>query len=110
MIWRSAWLALMVGTILAAINSGPVLLSGHVSASTTTRIGLTYLVPFLVSVYTWRSALRVICPGQVASRRASLVCLSCEGPASHIVAVESGAVVPPCQRCGADTRWVARGR
>lgn len=110
MIWRSAWLAVVVGTILAAINSGSALLSGDLGTSTMTRIGLTYLVPFLVSVYTWRSALRVTCPGQVARRRASLVCLSCEGPASHIVAVESGAVVPPCQRCGADTRWVARGR
>lgn len=110
MIWRSARLALIVGTVLAAINSGSALLSGDFGASTMTRIGLTYLVPFLVSVYTWRSALRVMCPGQVSPRRASLVCLSCEGPTSHAVTVDAGAVLPPCQRCGADTRWVARGR
>lgn len=103
-------MALVVGTVLSAINGGSGLLSGDHGTATMTRIGLTYLVPFFVSLYSWRSALRVMRPGQVSRRRESLVCLSCDGPITHIVTVEAGAGVPPCQRCGAGTRWVARGR
>lgn len=110
MIWRSARLSLVVGTVLVAINSGPALLSGDLSPSTMTRIGLTYLVPFFVSAYSWRAAQRVMRPGQVSRRRASMVCLSCDGPASQVVTVEAGGVVPPCQHCGGRARWAARGR
>lgn len=110
MIGRSAALALIVGTILVAINSGDALLSRGPSWALLVRVALTYAVPFLVSLYTWRSAARVMCPGQVAARRETVVCLTCDDPASCAVIVESGETIPPCQRCGADTRWVARGR
>jgi hypothetical protein len=48
---RSALTALVVGTLLVAINQAGVLLSGHPPASLLWQIPLTYAVPF--SVATW---------------------------------------------------------
>jgi len=43
--------ALVVGTILVAINHGNVLLGSGVSSDLYWKIPLTYLVPFSVSTY-----------------------------------------------------------
>jgi len=51
--------ALVVGTILMVINQADVLLSGHASALTAAKIGLTYLVPFSVSTYSALAANRL---------------------------------------------------
>jgi len=51
--------ALVVGTILMLINQADVLLSGHASALTVAKIGLTYLVPFSVSTYSALAANRL---------------------------------------------------
>jgi hypothetical protein len=48
---RSALTALVVGTILVAINQGGILLSGVLPATLVWQIPLTYLVPF--GVATW---------------------------------------------------------
>lgn len=108
MIRRSALLALVVGTILVAINSGGAILSRDLSAATLARIGLTYAVPFLVSLYTWRSAVRALRPGQVTRRSATVVCVTCEASPRPAITVQSGGTIPQCEHCGADARWVAR--
>lgn len=41
--------ALVVGTVLFLINQSQVVFSGQATVATWIRIGLTYLVPFLVS-------------------------------------------------------------
>ncbi len=46
-------IALVVGTILAAINHGPALLDGSFNVANLTQVLLTYLVPYSVS--TWSS-------------------------------------------------------
>ncbi|HLO83554.1 MAG TPA: nitrate/nitrite transporter NrtS [Nostocaceae cyanobacterium] len=43
--------ALVVGSILFAINHGSALVSGHMNRERWTSGLLTYLVPYLVSVY-----------------------------------------------------------
>lgn len=43
--------AVLVGTILFLINQADVVFGGHASATTWTKIGLSYLVPFFVSNY-----------------------------------------------------------
>lgn len=48
---RSAKIALVVGTVLVAINQGDALLAGRWDASLAWKVPLTYLVPFLVA--TW---------------------------------------------------------
>jgi hypothetical protein len=52
---RAARVALVVGTVLVAINQGPALLGGHWSPGLGVRVILTYAVPFLVSLHAaWR--------------------------------------------------------
>ena len=48
---RSFLTALVVGTILVAINQGTVLAGGHFPSALTWKIPLTYAVPFCVA--TW---------------------------------------------------------
>ena len=50
---RSLRVALVVGTLLVAINQGDHLLAGEVAGSGWLKIALTYLVPYAVS--TWAS-------------------------------------------------------
>lgn len=50
---RSVRVALVVGTLLALINQGDLILSGQLDPRTLFKIGLTYLVPYSVS--TWAS-------------------------------------------------------
>jgi hypothetical protein len=56
---RSLLTALVVGTILSAINQGDVILAGE--APNLVKVGLNYLVPFCVVTY-----------GCVSARRAAL--------------------------------------
>ena len=51
MLKRSALTALVVGTVLVAINQGGILVSGAWPASLAWQIPLTYVVPFCVA--TW---------------------------------------------------------
>ena len=48
---RSLMVSAIVGTILMVINHGDVIVSGHISLLHLYKIGLSYLVPFLVSSY-----------------------------------------------------------
>lgn len=48
---RSSKVALFVGTILAIINQGDLILAGEFSRTMLLKIILSYLVPFSVSTY-----------------------------------------------------------
>jgi hypothetical protein len=48
---RAVRTALLVGSVLAAINHGPELVTGTVSARRWFQICLTYLVPYCVATY-----------------------------------------------------------
>ena len=48
---RSFKVGLIVGTILAAINQGDAILTGHFAAAAAWQIPLTYFVPYCVSTY-----------------------------------------------------------
>ena len=43
--------ALVIGTVLTAINQGDALLHHHVTAALVSKIPLTYAAPYLVSTY-----------------------------------------------------------
>lgn len=51
MIRKALAVAGVVGTILAVINQGDLLLTGQISTTGVVKILLTYAVPFCVSVY-----------------------------------------------------------
>ncbi|HSJ96655.1 MAG TPA: nitrate/nitrite transporter NrtS [Myxococcota bacterium] len=55
---RSARVALVVGTLLVAINYGDRLLAGELRRSDFVKMALTYLVPFGVSTHASVAALR----------------------------------------------------
>jgi hypothetical protein len=67
---RSAAVAVIVGTVLCAINQIDVLLADRATGSTWLKVALTYLVPFLVSNYGILSATRSTAPhGSLSSNR-----------------------------------------
>ncbi len=45
----SARVALVVGTILTLVNQGSVIAGGDATAATWVRVGVNYLIPFVVS-------------------------------------------------------------
>jgi hypothetical protein len=48
---RGVKCALVVGPILIAINHGDVILSGEIESTAYVKMGLTFLVPYAVSVF-----------------------------------------------------------
>ena len=55
---RALFFAVVVGPILIAINHGDALLEGRVSGAQELKMGLTVLVPYLVSTLSSVAALR----------------------------------------------------
>jgi hypothetical protein len=55
---RALRVAVLVGTILVAINQGDVLLSGTLAPEVIGKIVLTYCVPYAVSTYASVAAIR----------------------------------------------------
>lgn len=55
---RALKVALIVGTVLAAINQGDLLLAGELSPGVLAKILLTYCVPYCVSTYAGVEAVR----------------------------------------------------
>jgi hypothetical protein len=57
-IGRTIPIALVVGTLLTAINLGSVILGGRANGSTWVRVVANYLIPFVVSTLGYLSATR----------------------------------------------------
>lgn len=55
---RAIKVALIVGTVLTAINQGDLLLAGQLSPGMLAKIVLTYCVPYCVSTYVGVEAVR----------------------------------------------------
>ena len=55
---RATVIAMVVGTILVAINHGDAIIRGDLSMGRLLRIALTVMVPYCVSTYSSVSALR----------------------------------------------------
>jgi hypothetical protein len=56
--WRALRVAGVVGSILVAINHGDAVLRGDLAPARLVRIGLTFLVPYLVSTFSSVGAIR----------------------------------------------------
>ena len=57
-VWRGVKVALIVGTILTAINQGDLVIAGGIDGEAAIKIALTYLVPYCVSTYAGVEAVR----------------------------------------------------
>lgn len=55
---RALGYAVVVGAILIAINHGDAILAGHVDGSSLLKMGLTVIVPYLVSTASSVGAMR----------------------------------------------------
>jgi hypothetical protein len=55
---RALWFALIVGVILIAINHGDALLRGEIGSVRTAKMGLTVVVPYVVSTISSVAAIR----------------------------------------------------
>lgn len=55
---RALTIALIVGTLLCLINHGDIIISGNITNIQWTKLLLTYLVPYGVSLYSAISALK----------------------------------------------------
>jgi hypothetical protein len=55
---RAICIALVVGSVLAAINHGDAILYGSLTATQVWKIGMTYLVPYTVSTLSSVGAIR----------------------------------------------------
>ena len=51
-------IALIVGTVLTAVNQGGVILAGHASVATWIRTGANYLIPYTVASVGYLAPLR----------------------------------------------------
>ncbi|MBI3983320.1 MAG: nitrate/nitrite transporter NrtS [Gemmatimonadetes bacterium] len=69
MVGRAVRTALVVGTVLTAINQGRALVTRPLTAGLLTQIGLTYVVPFLVSLYSMTGMVPARRPAQRGPRR-----------------------------------------
>ncbi len=59
---RAAGYAVVVGSILIVINHGDVLLEGNVASAIFWKMGLTAVVPYLVSTFSSVGAIRALRP------------------------------------------------
>ena len=58
---RVAWkVSVVVGTILSGVNQGSVVADGRATTATWVRIGVNYLVPFLVSSFGFLAGRRAV--------------------------------------------------
>ena len=60
---RALKVALAVGSILAVINHGDVVLSGHATTTVWIKIVLTFLVPYCVATFASVQAIRARASG-----------------------------------------------
>jgi hypothetical protein len=95
-------IAAVVGTLLNAINQGDRLLALRLDDVVWWKVALTYLVPFLVSVFSAARVRMVFAPGLAAHRDARLACRTCDDVE---IEVRRGDLVPRCPTCGAPASW-----
>ncbi len=94
--------ALFVGFILNFINQGGPLLALEFDQINTFKFGLTFLVPFLVSLYASSMAQLKFTPGEAIAIDADLECARCHEGEIHL---HAGDKIPVCPRCLENTRW-----
>lgn len=100
---RALQVSLIVGAILNLINQGWAITHADFTHINYIKMGLTFLVPYLVSTYSSAKARLTFKVNEVSSMDAVLQCKSCNKTQIY---VNKGEVVPPCRTCGHEkTKW-----
>lgn len=98
---RSLRVALLVGIVLNLINH-PELINLSASNINIGKVLLTFLVPFLVSIYSSILSNKTIKPGAISDLDAMLKCTTCNKTNFHI---HIGQEVKECPQCKKKTDW-----
>lgn len=98
---KAAKIALIVGTLLNAINQGEAVASLAFAQIDWVKFALTYCVPFGVSLYTSLSMRTKVRPGTIIPVNLELSCSQCG--AIHTVPPHQSA--PNCPNCHEATVW-----
>jgi hypothetical protein len=106
MLARAMRVALIVGTILVAINQGDGLLRGPLRLGLIARMGLTFVVPFLVSMYSMLGMVPELRPGQRSPTGGAYRCRTCRSAQQGEALADAGDPLPPCPQCGGEARWI----
>lgn len=101
---RAARTGLVVGTVLTLINHGGALAGRPLNPGLLARIGLTYAVPFLVSLYAMMGMVAERRSGQRADGNGTFRCRLC---GDEVALVGSTGRMPACRSCGTDGRCVS---
>lgn len=98
---RALKVSLIVGTTLNLINQGNSLVTLEYSHVSFIKLGLTYLVPYLVTTYTATAMKLEFQIGTKAVVEADLQCKKC----GSLVHVKKDQLIPECKQCGIHTHW-----
>lgn len=100
---RALKVALIVGVVLNVINQWENLFLLNFSSINYYKFLLTFMVPYLVSTYSSVMAKLSFLVGEIAPINATLRCKRCNNKVIHI---NKGEVVPTCDTCPGQTKWV----
>jgi len=98
---RATNVAIIVGTALNLINQWESIIALDISSISFTKLLLTYIVPFSVTIYTATVMKIEFHIGTKASVEADLVCSTCK----EEIHVEKDELIPESKACGINTRW-----
>lgn len=102
---RGIAIACIVGLILNLINQGELLITFQFSEVNWLKFGVTFLVPFCVSVYSAAQIKMSLTPGNRSQQNLELECVHCN---EHQAEVLKNELIPDCPHCKKLTQWKRR--
>ncbi|MCV6608208.1 MAG: nitrate/nitrite transporter NrtS [Campylobacterales bacterium] len=105
-LFKAIKIAIVVGIILNLINQGGAILAFDIENINFFKMGLTFCVPFCVSLYT---ALTIGLKFQIGTKTPVDVSLDCVAHKEDKVSLKKGDVIPVCPSCGVKTHWKLSG-
>jgi len=94
--------AIIVGFILNFINQGEALFALEFAHVDYFKFLLTFIVPFLVSVYASTTTKLKFYVGDPAQISGELVCNRC---GENKISISRGDIIPECENCKENVRW-----
>lgn len=102
---RGIVIACIVGMILNLINQGELLVAFQFSKVNWLKFGVTFMVPFCVSVYSAAQIKMSLIPGNRAQQDLELECIHCNEYSAEVL---KDALIPDCPHCRKMTQWKRR--
>ncbi len=98
---RALKIAIVVGIILNMINQGDRIFAFDVENISFFKMGLTFCVPFCVSMYT---AISMKLKFHVGEKVIDSVTLKCKG-CNSCISLQKQDIIPFCKKCEDKTKW-----